>query len=68
MNQWKSKDWEEFLPKLKKLNRDQLATLAQKTEVIFDEPETVSKEEFLLALDETDPEELKKEYEKITTN
>ena len=62
---WKQKDWERFLPKLEQLNRNQLAQLANKTGVIFDEPQKITKEEYLLVLDETEPRELIAEYNKI---
>jgi hypothetical protein len=65
---WKKKDWDKFLPKLEKLNRDQLAQLAKATGVIFDEPEKVTKEEYLLSLDETDPDELKSEFKRLIKN
>jgi len=65
---WRKKDWEKFLPNLKKLNRDQLAHLAKATGIIFDEPEKVSKEEYLLALDETDPDELKSKFKRLIKN
>ena len=58
-------EWEKFLPKLKKLNRDQLARLAKATGITFDDPDKVTKEEYLLVLDESGIEELKSEYEKI---
>lgn len=63
--QWPKEEWEKFLPKLEKLSRDELVELARKTGVIFDEPEKVSKEEFLLTLDETNSTELKNVYEDL---
>lgn len=63
---WSKKEYTAFRPKLEKLSREELAELAERTGVRFDEPDKVSKEEFLLVLDETNPQKLKSEYQRMT--
>src|SRR3989304_9554260 len=65
MKTWSKKEYEQFLPQLELLNRGQLANLAKNAGVSFDEPQKVTKKEYLLALDETNPDMLKKEFNKI---
>lgn len=68
MKQWQEDDFEIIKVELEKLSLEQLKILAQKTGIIFEgdpKMEEVDEDDIILVLEETDPNELKLELNKL---
>lgn len=63
---WDEDVWAEWKLKLELLSLEQLDSLAEAVGISFGERKPTAKKEYILVLDEADPDVLEREYTKLT--